>query len=570
MLRILRIFFYAEKTKPWLVLFCLLLGGLAEAAGIGSILPVASSMMKENAGPSSPLENYFRTFLNVFGLTPTLGVLLLMLTGFLLLRSVLLFVASVYSGAASARVTINLRQRLIKAIFEARWSFYTEQSGGRIANELSNNAGRAGDAYNYAAVVTSMLVQICVYITASLFVNWRVALAALCGGLLMATIQSYLVTAARKSGNKVTNRVADFTADMIDVMHNIKALKSMDRYGPLVDKLGLQLRKIKRSLLQGNAARAGLTYGNDALTAILIAISAYLAHSFGNATVPELTVLGLLFYQLIYSISRLQKNVQSAAQVESAYLAVDQMIKNAEAAKEPATGTLLPQLQNGCTFENVSFAHGQQPTVSNLNFTIPANKVTVLQGPSGAGKTTIIDLLVGFHQPQSGTIKIGADNLQDVNIKAWRQSIGYVPQELVLFHDTIEANISLYDPTLTSANVERALTIAGAKEFLQQLPDGLNTDVGEVGGKLSGGQRQRISLARALVENPQIIILDEVTSALDPETEKEIVRNILALRGQYTIIAITHRPAWTAIADKLYKVEAGHITEVKKSRTPKR
>jgi ATP-binding cassette, subfamily C, bacterial len=562
MLQVFKIFFNAEKTKPWLVLLCLLLGGIAEAAGIGSILPVANSMLGNTTGTPSRLETYLSDFLASISLTPSLEVLLIMLASFLILRSALLFTAATYTGMAGARVTVNLRQRLIKAIFEARWSFYNDQSGGKIANELSNNAGRASDAYNFAALVTSMLFQIAAYIIAAFLINWRVAVAALIGGLLVSVTSGRLVTISRRTGNKITGRVAAFTADMIDVMHNIKALKSMHRYGPLVDRLDGKLRLIKRSLFRANVARAGLTHGNDALIAIVVAVSAYLAHTYGHSTLPELTVMGVLFYQLIFCVSRLQKNYQSATEIESAYYSVQDMITKAEAAQEPYAGTKPPQIGTGCTFKNVSFAHGAQPTVQNLTFTIPVNKITVLQGPSGAGKTTIIDLLIGFHQPQLGTITIGKDDLKDVDVLSWRHHIGYVPQELVLFHDTVRANITLSDETISDESVRAALRQAGAADFAENL----DVDVGEMGGKLSGGQRQRISLARALVKNPKILILDEVTSALDPETEAEIVRNIKNLKGAYTIVAITHRPAWTAIADKLYKVETGHISELKRTK----
>jgi ATP-binding cassette, subfamily C, bacterial len=559
MLQILKIFFYAEKTKPWLVLLCLLLGGLAEAAGIGSILPVANSMMGNGNGTPSPLEVYLQKLLGFIGLRPTLEVLLLMLCCFLLLRSALLFAAATYTGMAGARVTVNLRRRLIAALFEARWSFYNEQSGGKIANELSNNAGRAADAYSYAAFVATIIIQITAYLIASFMINWRVALAGIVGGLLIALVSSRLVAVSRKTGRKITDHVATFTADMIDVMHNIKALKSMHRYEPLIARLDNQLRLIKRNLFRANIARSGMTNGNDAMMAIVVAASAYLAHRFGNSTLPQLTVMGVLFYQVIYCVSRLQRNYQQAAEIESAYHSVHELIDRAEAAQEPYTGTKPPIFGKGCSFENVSFSHSDQPTVRNLNFTIPVNKITVLQGSSGAGKTTIIDLLIGFHKPQAGLIKIGEDNLDDVDVLSWRHQIGYVPQELVLFHDTVRANITLSDETIGDAEVISALNLAGAADFTHNL----DLDVGEMGGKLSGGQRQRISLARALVKKPKILILDEVTSALDPKTEAEIVHNIQDLKGSFTIIAITHRPAWTAIADKLYQVDAGKIEYLK-------
>ena len=217
----------------------------------------------------------------------------------------------------------------------------------------------------------------------------------------------------------------------------------------------------------------------------------------------------------------------------------------------------------------MTFAHGTTPVISNATFDIPANKITVLQGPSGSGKTTLIDLLIGLNTAQKGKILIGGQPIETIDIKAWRQSIGYVPQDLMLFHDTIHENISLSNPDISTEAILAALEQAGARDFIDALPEGIETDVGEMGGRLSGGQRQRISLARALVTNPKILILDEVTSALDPETEAEIVSNIASLRGRYTIIAITHRPAWTKIADRLYTISNGHVSSPRKPAKPK-
>src|SRR5690606_19883457 len=149
-------------------------------------------------------------------------------------------------------------------------------------------------------------------------------------------------------------------------------------------------------------------------------------------------------------------------------------------------------------------------------------------------------------------------SLADIDIAKWRGLVGYVPQELILFNDSIAANVTLGDPTIPEDKVWEALTAAGALDFVRALPEGIHTPVGERGSRLSGGQRQRISIARALVHSPKLLILDEVTSALDPETEAGICRNIRALteRG-ITALAITHREAWLAVADRIYHVEDG-------------
>ncbi len=350
---------------------------------------------------------------------------------------------------------------------------------------------------------------------------------------------------------------------MVDMLSNIKALKSMDRYGPLVRGLSGLLKRIKRSLVTIQLAKQGVNQGSDALVSMLTGAVAYLAYTLLGASLPEILVTGIVFFQIVNNITKLQKQLQAAVVIEGAYVRTVELIKKAETQRETHTGSIAPDLGAGCKFEGVTFAHGKAPVVSNATFDIPANKITVLQGPSGSGKTTLIDLLIGLNTAQSGKILIGKQPIESIDIKAWRQSIGYVPQELMLFHDTIHENISLSNPDISAGAILAALDQAGAREFIDALPEGLETDVGEMGGRLSGGQRQRIALARALVTKPKILILDEVTSALDPETEAEIVSNIAALRGRYTIIAITHRPAWTKIADRLYTISKGHVSSPK-------
>ena len=233
-------------------------------------------------------------------------------------------------------------------------------------------------------------------------------------------------------------------------------------------------------------------------------------------------------------------------------------------AKPNAVGGALDiTLNDGCTFDHVTFAHEDRPTVENVSLFIPSGKITVLQGPSGAGKTTIVDLLLGLHEPSSGSITVDDRPLNDLSLKAWRSNIGYVPQELSLLHASLRDNIALGNTDLSDDDIFEALRLADAQDFVSTLPDGLNSNAGEMGGRLSGGQRQRIALARALVGRPKLLILDEVTSALDPETEASICRNALSLAGEFTIIAITHRPAWSKIADRLYKVDHGTASEIK-------
>ena len=569
MKQFLNIFFGAEGTKPWLVLACLLLASLSEALGVGTLLPAANSILGSNANGATGTSLAIRTIIESLGISPSLGNLLIIIVALLTLKSIISFGALSYSGITGARVAINLRRKLIKAIFEARWSFYTDQSGGRFANAISNDATRAGDAYQFAATVVAGFIQLLAYAAVAIFIDWRIALLGSVAGAILTLVMRTLIRISRKAGYKQTDRVSSLTGDMVDMLNNIKALKSMDRYGPLVQGLSGLLKRIKRSLIAIQLANQGVREGSDALVSVMTGMVTYAAYAFFHSTLPELLVTGIVFFQIVSNLTKLQKQVQAAVVIEGSYVRTFELIKRAEGQRENHAGTAQPILGQGCRFESVTFAHDKTPVISNATFDIPANKITVLQGPSGSGKTTLIDLLIGLNTAQKGKILVGRQPIESVDIKAWRQSIGYVPQDLMLFHDTIHENISLSNIDISTEAILAALEQAGARDFINALPEGIETNVGEMGGRLSGGQRQRIALARALVTNPKILILDEVTSALDPETEAEIVSNIAALRGHYTIIAITHRPAWTRIADRLYTISKGHVSSPKKPVKPK-
>ena len=552
-----KIFFNTEGTRPWAVLACLVFGGMAEALGIGSLLPVASAMLGPSDHPPSTFESAIHSWLSALGISASLGNMVALVLGIMTLRSILLFAAMSYAGITAARVAVLFRRKIIKAVFDARWSFYANQSAGHLATTLGNDATRAGDAYLVFATVTACMVQILAYAVVAAIINWKVAAFGVLCGFAISLLSSRLVQISRRSGKKMAERISIISADVLDMLNNIKALKAMHRYEPLLRHLDEVLDRLTKSLNTMSLSRFGLMYANDLLVAFCAGIGAYIAHKYAGIPLQQLFVIGILFFQVVNYAAKLQRQVQTAALYHGSYDRVVAVLKNADTESEPNPGRKQPDIGSGITFENVTFAHAERTNLDRISIEIPANGITVLQGASGAGKTTTLDLITGFLTPQVGRVRIGNDDLADLDLQKWRKQIGYVPQELALFHDTILPNVTLYDENLTPAMINEALALSGVADFLEKLPNGTETDVGELGGKLSGGQRQRISIARALVTQPKLLILDEVTSALDPETEDSIVNNIAELRGRYTIVAITHRPAWTTIADRLYTLKDG-------------
>jgi len=209
--------------------------------------------------------------------------------------------------------------------------------------------------------------------------------------------------------------------------------------------------------------------------------------------------------------------------------------------------------------KDISFSYGGKKVLKNINLSIPKGAFLSIIGQSGAGKTTIVDLITGLLVPQKGEVCLDGIPLSQLDVKAWRQMIGYVPQETLLLHDSIFFNVTLGDKRFSRKDAEDALKKARAWEFISKMPDGIDTMVGERGGMLSGGQRQRITIARALVHRPELLILDEATSALDPSSELEICRVLEMLKGEYTILAISHREALLKAAEKAYLLRNGII-----------
>jgi ATP-binding cassette, subfamily C, bacterial len=273
----------------------------------------------------------------------------------------------------------------------------------------------------------------------------------------------------------------------------------------------------------------------------------------------EMLVVGIIFYQVVDVIKRVQLHLQGATIASQAYLSLMNTISHADQQFEVDFGKTNPALEKSIRFEDVSFAYGENSVLRNVNLECPVGSITVLIGPSGAGKTTIVDLIIGFYLPISGRVLIDDIPMAEVQLSKWRQKIGYVPQELTLLRGSVMDNITLGDQSISTDQVIESLRLAGALGFVEALPDGIHTDIGTMGAKLSGGQRQRISLARALVLRPKLLLLDEVTSALDEVTEAEICENIMQLSGAFTIVAITHRPAWTRVAKRLYRVMDGQV-----------
>jgi ATP-binding cassette subfamily C protein len=304
-------------------------------------------------------------------------------------------------------------------------------------------------------------------------------------------------------------------------------------------------------------SKAALKSLQEPVLAAFLAFGLYVALEYWALPLASIMVLVFLIAGLVSQMSKVQQEYQKMVIFESAYWSLQKKIREAEKERETVFGGQVPVLKKCIRLDRVSFKYGDSWVLHNASLEFPAGFFTAITGASGSGKTTVADLMMGLLRPQKGEIWIDDLPLTSIDIRNWRRMIGYVPQETLLLHDTVMRNVTLGDPELNEEDVKNVLRAAGAWDFVLALPQGVHTTVGERGGKLSGGQRQRIAIARALVHHPVMLILDEATSGLDPESEKSICDTLRQLRGKLTILAISHQPALVDAADRAYSVKEG-------------
>ena len=549
MIPLLRVFFEYKGGNPWLIILALILASLAQGLGIATMVPIISLVSEQSGEHVSSAQRIVVAALQTVGLTPDLPTLLALLVVAIAFKAALTIVAMLYVAYTAADVTYGLRKSLIAALLKARWGYFTGKPTGMLIAGVGGDANQAGFCYSIVARLAANAIQAAINVIVAFVVSWKLALASVVLSAAIFGSLRFLVRMTDRAGRRNIKRSRELVSGLSDAIIGLKPLKAMAREDEFARLFNNKNDEMRRAMRNEIISKTTLSNVQEPLLTILMAAGFYLLVEKGGMPIASVVVMGILLQRTVNSVNKLQIQQQEAVATVNSYRYVNGLVAEAREQAEPRTGDRSPTFEHGCRFRDVSFSYGPIRVLDRLNLEIPARRLTLLVGPSGVGKTTITDLLLGFYRPDSGEILIDGVPLDQLDARLWRRQIGYVPQELMLFHDTVLANITLGDPGFTEPMALEALRFAGAEEFVVRMPQGLMTVVGEKGSKLSGGQRQRIAIARALIHKPKLLILDEVTSALDAETEQDLCANIREISKLVTILAISHRQAWIDIAD---------------------
>jgi ATP-binding cassette, subfamily B, bacterial MsbA len=543
-----------------------LLGAILEGSTLG-VIYLALSLLSEQ----SPSQANTSAVIKLLSIMPmTVGQLFLVLLGLAVLLQSFLSLsnyinklsASYLSARAQPQVTGTIFKQIMSLSFACA-SHYKVGDLIKFANDAPFTVNEQILKFNDLAVSLSFAM---LYAIVLLKLSPWLALVAIAIAALIVLVQWQIIPKLRLNA-RTLNLVQVEAAKLMT--ENIQALRLIHTSGTqkrAINEINLQLEKIQTHLQR----RAKLFYLPEPILDImpilamaLLAASAYKLSTTPANILPMLLTFLLVLQRLAIRLKAIANVVTRLADSSANMQRLDVILDRSDKQFAYLEGLPFAHLETDIVFEQVSLSYGiHQPLVlRNLSFTIAKHKVTAFVGSSGAGKSSIVDLLLGLYQPNSGRILVNGQNLQTYDPSAWRQHIGVVSQDTFVFNCSILDNLCYGSAGIAFEQVIEATKAAQAHQFILELPNGYHTIVGERGYRLSGGQRQRLALARALIKQPDILVLDEATSALDSESEQLIQKALEQLQHRHTVIVIAHRLSTIAKADQILVLEQGKLVE---------
>ena len=536
--------------------------GLFGSIGIGAVIPLFSFATGQSIAGTDFISQLLEKIFAVFYVPYNLAFLLLFMVFLFTGKALVNFLANYLNAKLSAEYEKTAREELFSGALNASWPYLLDQKSGYLESVLMDDISNSATILIQLSGLVLIGTSLITYVIVALNISAPITLITLgIGGVIFLFLKP-LFYKARKLNEKLADESKATSHLVHESMAGAKTIKAASTE-KIISEVGEQYFENLKN------AKIKLSFYQHYIGSLLEPIGfAYIAVIF-LYSYKSLTFNIAAFAAIVYLVQKMFAFIQSMqGKLHSLNVAVPYLkiiLDYREAIKKNGElngGIKSFAFNDKIVFKNVNFEYKKgRFAIKDMNFAVKRGETVGIIGPSGAGKTTIIDLILRLFRPQKGEILTDNINIYEIDKKVWHDNIGYVSQDIFLLNDTIENNIRFYNNSLNFEDIVEASRSANIYDFVETLPDKFQTTVGERGLKLSGGQRQRIALARALVRKPPILILDEATSALDNESERKIQEAIKHLRGKLTIFIIAHRLSTVMHSDKILVLKDGIIAE---------
>lgn len=549
----------APAAAVWLLVL-MLLSSLSEGVGLLMLVPVLHLLQ---AGPvqGSPVGHAFAFVLQTVGMPVSVATLLALFVLLVALRSAVQYLREVRAARFQHELVDRLRHHCFSAVLRAEWRWIVGGRRSDHANLLLTDVSRIGVALHHVLGLAAAGVSMLVYLSVALALSWQVTVLAVAAGAVVFVLLSGQRTESLRLGQALGAANRAIQANVQESLAGMKLTKILGNESRHLEQFVAVMRDVRQQQLRFVASSSLARALFHVAGAVLLALFLFVGLLWWRTPVPELLTLVVVFARTIPLFSQMQQQAHHCMHAYPALHEVDALLRACHEAAEPEAGSDAPlALREGIVLDGIGLRYPGRDgwALQAVSAVFPARTTTAVIGPSGAGKSTLADVLMGLLPPDAGGMQVDGRALTAGERMRWRRSVAYVPQENFLFHDSIRRNLLWGRDDADEADLREALRRAAA-EFVFDLPQGLDTPVGDGGVRLSGGERQRLALARALLKRPALLILDEATSALDVGNELRIREAIENLHGDLTVVIIGHRLATLEHADQVLRIEQGRV-----------
>jgi subfamily B ATP-binding cassette protein MsbA len=554
--------FGETRAEPWALPLIVGLGTVAallESFGLYMFVPLVQSLGGGDIQTPIPVLDRLIASVPKDQQIPLFASLII---GFVLVKNVLSYIAHLVGVTVQSRVVHRARTRLFSQILLSGADYSVDSKRASHLSTIAGECWRMGEVLGSTYRIITSIITCVVFVTLLLLISWQLTLFSILAMAIAAGVLSLLTANAQSVTKRMVDANLRFGKRTWESFNSIRIIRSFGREPYEIGRYEQRSEELRRGA-RAQEAIWGIPHRFAEVAATLL-IAALIMTSSRDAT----GVAGLVaFLAVLYRMQGPLRDVLATRVQLSAAVPVLQEIFDAddETARPALISGSIPftGLEHGIQFRGVGFRYAEsEPLVlENVSFTVPRGKTTAIVGPSGSGKSTLIDLLFRFRDPVDGDVLVDGVPLRELQLTQWRGRMAFMNQDVFLFDASVRENVAYGRDGVSEAEIVNALKIAHAWEFVEGLPQGLDTLVGERGGRLSGGQRQRIALARTIVRNPDILLLDEATNSLDSLSEKAFQEALAEFGQGRTLVVVAHRLATIEGADQVIMVENGHVVE---------
>jgi ABC-type multidrug transport system fused ATPase/permease subunit len=537
--------------------------GLSEGVTVILLLPLLNRVGVAAGSSQGLVTGLVNKALAAIGATEPLPILavIFVVAG---VQAILTIALNWWSVKLARHYQSRRQLEMFSAFMRAKWSFIAARKAGELTNAIVTESERLGRAFTISLSLVGSLVVALIYLILSFLIAWQVTVSL----ILCAAIAALAMVRLYRKGYEAGRSLAPLDAELQSALNEQFAGAKFIKASGIDDRASALIAPLVQKLEDANtfaAAAPGTVRGVLEFTGLIgLAIILVLASEGMGVAAGNIVIVLALFGRLFPRLTAVQAQMHYLTGNLHAIEVIDQLQAAAEAEAERQDGagdTLKIDLPTTLSVRDLQVRLGERLVLDQVNLALPMPGVLAVVGRSGVGKSTLVHALLGLADASAGSIRLGNYDFSAAPLRAWRRAIGYVPQETILFHASIRDNLTLVKPDASPAEIERATRRAHAYDFIQAWPEGFDTVIGDQGVKLSGGQRQRLGIARALLTNPSLLLMDEAMSALDAESEAELLRTVEDLRKEMGILIVAHRLGAVRTADAICVLEAGRVVE---------